>query len=70
MHTAHTVQQKVNRNCWSVAPLSGSSSNCTADNGSISSVKTHILQNQAPYSLLESHFIIKYSLNCWTTVYF
>jgi hypothetical protein len=59
MHTAHTVQQKVNRNYRSVAPLSGSSSNCTADNGRISSVKTHTLHKQAQYSLLESRFTIK-----------
>jgi len=37
-HTAHTVQRKINRNCRSLAPLSGKSSNWTADNGRISSV--------------------------------
>jgi len=62
MHTAHTVQQKVNWNYRSVALLSGSSSNCTADNGRISSVKTHTLHKQAQYSLLEPRSIIKQTL--------
>jgi len=39
MYTAHTVQQKVNRNYRSVALLSGSSSNCTSDNGRIVQLK-------------------------------
>jgi hypothetical protein len=38
MHTAHIVQRKINRNCRSLAPLSGSSSKWPADNGLISSV--------------------------------
>jgi len=59
MHTAHSVHQKINRICRSPAPLSGSSSNCTADNGRISSDKAHTLHKQAQYSLLESRFTIK-----------
>jgi len=39
-HTAHTVQQKVNRNYRSVAPLSGSSSNCTADKAVLVQLKS------------------------------
>jgi len=38
LHTAHTVQHKIMLNCRSLAPLSGSRSNCTADNGRTSSV--------------------------------
>jgi hypothetical protein len=68
-HTAHTVQQKVDRNGRSLAPLSGSSSNCTANDVRIVSVQTHTLHKLAQYSRLESRCIIKQSHQSWTTVH-